>query len=394
MSTSSYAPKIWTKEFTAIFAFHFILMGAMYSTLVTVGNYAIEKYDVNPSIAGFVASIFIVGVLVGRGVTGYQINHLGARKIMLGGTVLYFLTYILYFFDFGLTFLIVTRLLNGIATGMISTALNTLATISVPEERRGEGISYFSLSMVVASAVGPFMAFLLLEQISFETMLIYVGILMLLVVLMIPLIKINNVTKETAVKPEKFVLIEKNSLRMLMPIFLMGLAYSSVLSFLNTYAIEIDVVTAASFFFIVYAAAVLSTRPFTGRIIDQRGPNVVIYPTFILMAIGFFLLGSTSAGTVVLIAGFIIGLGFGNFQSAAQIICVNVAPKENVGLATSTFFIILEIGLGFGPVFLGLIVPFVGYSGMYLWLIVPIILAGVFYMMMVGKRGAQSNTES
>ena len=380
MSTSSYAPKIWTKEFIAIFAFHFILMGAMYSTLVTVGNYAIEKYEVNPSIAGFVASVFIVGVLIGRGVTGYQINHLGARKIML------------YFFDFGLTFLIVTRLLNGIATGMISTALNTLAVISVPEERRGEGISYFSLSMVVASAVGPFIAFLLLEQISFETMLIYVGILMLAVVLMIPLIKINNVTKETAVKPKKFVLIEKNSLKMLMPIFLMGLAYSSVLSFLNTYAIEIDVVTAASFFFIVYAAAVLATRPFTGRIIDQKGPNVVIYPTFILMAIGFFLLGSASTGIIILIAGFIIGLGFGNFQSAAQIICVNVAPKENVGLATSTFFIILEIGLGFGPVFLGLIIPFVGYGGMYLWLIVPILLAGIFYMLMVGKNGAQSNS--
>ncbi len=85
MSTSSYAPKIWTKEFTAIFAFHFILMGAMYSTLVTVGNYAIEKYDVNPSIAGFVASIFIVGVLLGRGVTGFQINYLGGRKLCSSG---------------------------------------------------------------------------------------------------------------------------------------------------------------------------------------------------------------------------------------------------------------------------------------------------------------------
>lgn len=391
MSSSAYAPKIWTKEFIAIFSFHFVLMGAMYSTLVTVGNYVIERYDVNPSIAGFVASIFIVGVLIGRAVTGYQINNLGGRKIMFIGTILYFLTYVLYFFDFGLTFLIITRLLNGFATGIISTALNTLATISVPKERRGEGISYFSLSMVVASAVGPFIAFLLLEQISFETMLIYVGILMLVVVLMIPMIKINNVTKETAVKPEKFVLIEKNSLKMLMPIFLMGLAYSSVLSFLNTYAIEIDVVTAASFFFIVYAAAVLATRPFTGRIIDQKGPNVVIYPTFILMAIGFFLLGGASTGIIILVAGFIIGLGFGNFQSAAQIICVNVAPKENVGLATSTFFIILEIGLGFGPVFLGLIIPFVGYGGMYLWLIVPILLAGVFYMLMVGKKGAQSN---
>ena len=390
MSTSSYAPKIWTKEFTAIFAFHFILMGAMYSTLVTVGNYAIEKYDVNPSIAGFVASIFIVGVLLGRGVTGFQINYLGGRKIMFIGTALYFLTYILYFFDFGLTFLIITRLLNGFATGIISTALNTLATISVPEERRGEGISYFSLSMVVASAVGPFISFLLLEQITFEMMLIYVGILMLGVVLMIPLIKINNVTKETAVKPDKFILIERHALRMLIPIFLMGLAYSSVLSFLNTYAIEINVVKAASFFFIVYAAAVLATRPFTGRLIDRKGPNIVIYPTFILMAAGFLLLGSTSTGIVVLIAGFLIGLGFGNFQSAAQIICVNMAPKENVGLATSTYFIILEIGLGFGPVFLGLLVPFAGYSGMYLLLIVPILAAGAVYFLMVGKRGRGS----
>lgn len=390
MSNSAHAPKIWTKEFIAIFAFHFILMGAMYSTLVTVGNYTIEKYDVNPSIAGFTASIFIVGVLVGRAVTGYQINHLGARKIMIIGTGLYFLTYILYFFDFGLTFLLATRLLNGLATGIISTALNTLATISVPEERRGEGISYFSLSMVVASAVGPFIAFLLLEVITFEMMLVYVGILMVLVVLMIPMIKINNVTRETAVKPTKFILIEKNSLRMLMPIFLMGLAYSSVLSFLNTYAIEIDVVTAASFFFIVYAVAVLSTRPFTGRLIDQQGPNMVIYPTFILMALGFLLLGSTTSGLLILVAGFIIGLGFGNFQSAAQIICVKVAPRENVGLATSTYFIILEIGLGFGPILLGLLIPFVGYGGMYLWLIIPILLAGLCYMIFVGKRANQS----
>src|SRR5699024_11818584 len=128
-----------------------------------------------------------------------------------------------------------------------------------------------------------------------------------------------NVTKETAVKPEKFVLIEKNSLRMLMPIFLMGLAYSSVLSFLNTYAIEIDVVTAASFFFIVYAAAVLSTRQCTGRIIDPKGPRVVIYPTFILMAIVFLIIVGTSAETVVIVAGNYRCLGYVIFLFAAYV---------------------------------------------------------------------------
>lgn len=65
--------------------------------------------------------------------------------------------------DFGLTFLIIVRLLNGFATGYISTALNTLATIILPEDRRGEGISYFSLSLVLASSIGPFVSFTILK---------------------------------------------------------------------------------------------------------------------------------------------------------------------------------------------------------------------------------------
>ncbi len=53
----------------------------------------------------------------------------------------------------------------------------------------------------------------------------------------------------------------------------------------------------------------------------------------------------------------LMGLGYGNFQSIAQTVCVNLASRENVGLATSTYFIMLEIGLGFGPFFLGFLVP-------------------------------------
>ena len=132
MSKSRHKGKIWTNEFAIIFIFHFIVMFSMYSTLVTVGNVSIEKYGAAPSIAGFVASIFIVGVLIGRALSGYQINNIGARKIMYIGTLLFFITYILYFIDGGLYFLIAVRLLNGLATGIISTALNTLATISVP----------------------------------------------------------------------------------------------------------------------------------------------------------------------------------------------------------------------------------------------------------------------
>jgi len=357
----------------------------MYSTLVTVGNVSIEKYDAAPSISGFVASIFIVGVLIGRALSGYQINNMGAQKIMYIGTLLFFATYILYFIDGSLYFLIAVRLLNGLATGIISTALNTLATISVPPERRGEGISHFSLSMVLGSAVGPFLSFLLLEYISFNTMLIYIGIIVLGITLMLPFIKINNTVRPAGAAKAKFVMIDREVLPMGTVVLFMGIAYSAILSFLNLYAIEIDLVTAASMFFLVYSAAILLTRPVTGKMLDRFGANIIQYPAFIIMAVGFFVMGQATAGIVLLLAGFLIGLGFGNFQSVAQAVCVNIAKKENVGLATSTFFIMLEIGLGFGPFFLGMLVPAVGYSGLYQLLVISIFIAMVIYHFVYGR---------
>ena len=386
MSKSKYRGKIWTLEFTVIFLFHFIVMFSMYSTLVTVGSMTIENYGAAPGTAGFAASVFIVGVLAGRALTGHQINNMGARKIMYIGTVFFFITYALYFIDGGLPLLIAARFLNGVATGIISTALNTLATISVPPERRGEGISHFSLSMILGAALGPFLSFLALEHISFNMMLIYVLIIVLTVSFLLPLIRINNTLKPESAPKGKFVMIDRDVVPMGFSILFMGLAYSAVLSFLNTYALGMNLVTAAGVFFLVYSAAVLMTRPVTGKILDRYGANVILYPAFIMTAVGFFTLGQATAGGVLLLAGFLIGLGFGNFQSAAQAVCVKVAERENVGLATSTFFIMLEIGLGFGPFFLGMVIPFTGYGGLYQLLVFSIVAAMIIFHFVYGRH--------
>lgn len=358
----------------------------MYSTLVTVGSMTIENYGAAPGTAGFAASVFIVGVLAGRALTGHQINNMGARKIMYIGTVFFFITYALYFIDGGLPLLIAARFLNGVATGIISTALNTLATISVPPERRGEGISHFSLSMILGAALGPFLSFLALEHISFNMMLIYVVIIVLTVSFLLPLIRINNTLKPESAPKGKFVMIDRDVVPMGFSILFMGLAYSAVLSFLNTYALGMNLVTAAGVFFLVYSAAVLMTRPVTGKILDRYGANVILYPAFIMTAVGFFTLGQATAGGVLLLAGFLIGLGFGNFQSAAQAVCVKVAERENVGLATSTFFIMLEIGLGFGPFFLGMVIPFTGYGGLYQLLVFSIVAAMIIFHFVYGRH--------
>ncbi len=48
-----------------------------------------------------------------------------------------------------------------------------------------------------------------------------------------------------------------------------------------------------------------------------------------------------------------------------EAIAIKVSPSNKYGLATSTYFIGLDIGIGFGPSLLGLFTHMISYSQLY-----------------------------
>ena len=54
-------------------------------------------------------------------------------------------------------------------------------------------------------------------------------------------------------------------------------------------------------------------------------------------------------------------------QSVSQTIAIKSATLERMGFATSTFFIFLDAGLGFGPYFLGKALDYIGFEQLYLF---------------------------
>lgn len=384
MNVSKVRSRIFTLEFIIVFVFHFILMFSMYTTLVSISGVSMEKYGIGPSLAGFVASVFILGILIGRAVSGNFINKIGIKNVVWGGVVMFFLTYVLYFLDFGLTFLIIVRLLNGFATGYISTALNTLATIILPEDRRGEGISYFSLSLVLASSIGPFMSFTLFKDMPFNQMLLIVLIIMAVTTVSFLFVKTNNSYSKDRKVP--FKLLDKKAAVMSPGILILGFTQSTIFAFIGTYTLINGYYLAASLYFIVYSIATMLTRPITGRILDYRGPVGLIIATIIFNAIGYYILGGAVNDWMVLISAAVIGLGMGNYQSIAQATCVSLGDKDNIGLSTSTFFISLETGLGFGPLILGAVAAYVGYGSMYQLMVIPIAIALIHFIFFVKPK--------
>ncbi|MGK9044456.1 MFS transporter [Mammaliicoccus vitulinus] len=362
---------IWTKDFIFNFVVSFVIFLSMYLLLVTVGGYSKETFGVSDSLAGLASGLFIVGSLIGRFLTGKYINIVGTKKVLIIGGILLVITNGLYFVSASsFALLLIVRILNGIASGVASTATGTIAAFITPAQRRSEGISMYSLSMVLGTAIGPFIGLLLYQHIPMTGLFTICTILIVIAFVMSIFMKIDTpVMANTNAEKKGFRLSDFYSVHALpiaIVVVIVSIAYSSVLSFIQFFAQENHLVDAASFFFVVYAIAVLLTRPFTGKIMDQRGENVVAIPAFICLVIGLFLISIASNGVVLLIAGAFVGLGFGNLQSIFQALVVKVSPVEAMGLATSTYFIGLDFGLGFGPYVLGNFTNSIGYSGLYL----------------------------
>lgn len=62
-----------------------------------------------------------------------------------------------YHFIDGMLFLCTLRFVQGMTYGMASTVIAITVASIVPESRRGEGIGYFTLSITLGSAIGPFL---------------------------------------------------------------------------------------------------------------------------------------------------------------------------------------------------------------------------------------------
>ncbi|MFJ5789674.1 MFS transporter [Lysinibacillus sp. NPDC093197] len=384
--------KLWTKDFLIVSLINFTITLIFYLLMVTIAGYAVEKFDASTSTAGLVSSIFIIGTLFGRLGTGRIIGDWGSKKTLFCGLLLFMLSTMSYFIALNLPFLMLNRLVQGIALGIASTATGTIIAQILPPERRGEGIGYYSLSAILATAIGPFIGILLTQLFEDYRMIFAVdSVLAIICFMMYFIVKVPGAPKNANAAAEKagFKLsnfIEMRALPIAFVALVIGFAYSGVMSFMTFYAKELNLVTAGSYFFIVYAIVILATRPFTGKLLDSRGANIIIYPCLVLFAIGMYAFSSATSTGVFLIAAAFIGIGYGNFNSVAQAIAIKVTPNERLGLATSTYFILYDLGLGIGPYFLGFFVPTMGYSAIFLAMVAVIFISIVLYYFLYGKN--------
>ena len=387
--------KLFNTGFITITTINFIVFLIYYCFVVITAKFATSELSASPAQAGFAAGIYIIGTLIARLYIGKKLELIGRKQMLRFGAIIYLITTIAYLISTNIIILDTVRFLNGFAYGTISTAANAIVTAYIPKSRNGEGINYYGLSTSLAAAIGPFIGILLLPIVGFKSVIILAIVLSVLVTVACYLFPVQNIEltddhKKLLNSWSLNTFIEYKVLFISIVAFLIGLSYSSVLGFLSIYADNLGLSTAGAFFFVVYALIITFTRPFAGQIFDAKGENAVMYPSFIFLAIGLLTLSYTTTSFMLLLSGALIGLGYGTFMSNGQAVCLKLVEPSKVSIALSTYFIGLDLGLGFGPYALGTVHSFLSYSGIYVLCAVLTVAVAILYAIFYKGKDAEA----
>lgn len=370
MSTPVDPTRLWTPTFVAAVAVNLFMSSVFYLLLTSLAGYAIEQFRASDAMAGLAAAGFILGAVVSRLTAGKFLDFIGRRRLVLTSMIAFVVIGLAYIPVDSLGLLIALRLLHGVAFGAGSTALVASVQSVIPPARRAEGNGYFATATTVSTALGPFLAVWLAHNYGFYVVFFLsaaLGGAGLIAGLFF------RVPERTPTPDERADLwsmrlgtfIDRESLPISTVIGIGGFAYAAVLAFLAVHTANLGIPSAASGYFAAYAAASLLARLVTGRIQDRYGDNIVVIPAHIVFIAGLALIGAATTTAGILVAGVLLGLGFGTLMPSLLAAVVNVSQSARVGVVTSTFYLLLDLGSGIGPLLLGYVATAFGFSVMY-----------------------------
>jgi MFS family permease len=243
--------------------------------------------------------------------------------------------------------LVLVRFMHGVMWGMSSVSASTLAIDLTPAERRAEGVGFAGTFMNVAMAIGPFIAIHIYQEHGFSTLINYAIGMGMLGIIAVSLIKapLRPKVKREKISLDRFFLLPA------LPVFLNQLlpcfAWGSIGSFVAQYGKHTGIPN-VGIFFLFFAAGIITSRAFSGRLVDKGYIHQVNIAAMAVVGISFFAFASLHSLYAFCLIGLFIGLGFGMMLPAMQIIYVNLATNNKRGTATSTYLLGFDVGCSIG----------------------------------------------
>ena len=382
--------QIFTKRFNLLFVANLTVFLVFYALLTIFPLYVMKTLNGTQDQAGLLVTTFMISAIVVRPFSGKLLDNYGKKRLLVVGAIFYLIVTICYAMIDSLSVLFVLRFIQGAAFSIVTTGCMALAADTIPVHRKGAGLGYFMMSSNLAVVLGPLVGLLLMQYASFEMIFIGLGVIMTIGTLAGLSVNTDDLPKpqKTATKLS-FKLHDLFEIKA-MPIAMIGLAvsftYTTVLSFMSLYAEEKDLLEAATYFYIVFAAAMMIVRPLAGKLFDLKGPKIIVMPSLVLYAIGLITMSFITTPIGLIAAAIIIGIGFGSLSSALQTQAMQSTSATRSSYVTATYFTMYDAGIAVGSYIFGLVVLYFDFAFIYQLAAIVVLCILVVYTLYMRKK--------
>jgi MFS family permease len=335
---------------------------------------------------GVALGSFSIAALVMRPFVGWASDRFGRRPLLIVGSAVTIVALLLHLWATTVALFIAVRALLGIGEAFFFVAALAAAADLAPANRRGEAISFLSLSLYLGLAIGPVLGETVLRLTS------YTGVWILAAAVAGLAAGLSWVTPETAPALERGQPSQAGGGRLIHPagIFpgllimsgIWGMAGFLVFVPLHAQTLGLDGAGSA---LALFAGIVVGLRIFGAKLPDRIGAARLSGAALAVSALGLALLGLLPGIAGLFVGTSVLAVGVAFTFPALMALAVSRVPPAERGSVVGTASAFLDLAFGIAPASLGLIADASGYAGAF---VVSAVIAAAGSVLLVIRRDA------
>lgn len=362
-TTAETRPRLVTGQFMLVMLSNFAYFLAVGATLPAVPRFVEGPLGGGSFQVGLTVGAFALAAVLLRPFTGRIGDRRGRRILIMGGGGLAAASLVGYALVDSLWALLLLRLATGAGEAMFYVGTASVINDLAPDERRGEALSYFSLSLFAGIGLGPILGEIVLEAVSFDAAWLVAAAASALAALVGVIIV--ETRPDSGGDGQMGQLLHRAALIPggVMAASIWGLAMFT--TFVPLYSLVIGM-SGSRFLFALHSGVVFLIRLFGATLPDRLGGQTAARGALACSVAGFIVMAWWQE-PVGLIAGTIVwSVGHSLAFPALMTMAINAAPASERAGVVGTFTAFFDMSFGLGAVAAGWIVSLTGYAGGFL----------------------------
>ncbi|WP_279095243.1 MFS transporter [Lactobacillus taiwanensis] len=366
---------IYTKDVILVMAASFFFMFSVMFVTPLINGYAISL-GASAVFAGIITGIMSVVSMFLRPVAGNLTDRFSKYSLSFIGGVLILIGVAGYCFSPSGNWLLLFRLINGTGFVLATVCMTTWLAFLVPRSHVGEAMGFYGLMNALAMALAPALAINLYKVIGYKSALWLAVLATILMIVSIQFVGNHAKPKIIQNKKRKIKIIQKDAIPVAMLTTFFAIPYFITQADIVVYVERQRFSIAVGYFFVIYAIALLLIRIVLKKYFDLIRFGIWFWLSLISMILFLIIATFMVNNWLMGLAAIMLSIGYGVIYSVNQSTALMLAPIEEQGLASSTFYLGLDIGMAAGPMIGGVTAQNLAPNYFYpvLLVIVPIIL--------------------